>query len=127
MPTVLRSRAGPPVIMVAVRVTPCHVPLPDTVILHAAMQDVKDFLAAKRGGPYYHAEVATTKTTDELLRLAAQTFGRLGGRARAKALSPERRKAIARGAAEARARALSPERRRAIAQKAVRARLSKKK
>jgi len=46
---------------------------------------------------------------------------------RAKALSPERRTAIARGAAEARARALSPERRRAIAEKAVRARLSKKK
>ena len=71
--------------------------------------------------------MATTKPTDQLLRLAAQTFGRLGGRARAKALSPERRKAIAKKAAEARAKALSPARRKAIAAKAVRARIAKRK
>ena len=38
----------------------------------------------------------------DLLKLAAQEFGRLGGKARAKALPPERRREIARRAVLAR-------------------------
>jgi hypothetical protein len=71
--------------------------------------------------------VASTKEPDELVRLAAQMFGRLGGRARAAALSPERRTAIAKKAAAARAKALTSEERRAIAKRAVRARINKRK
>lgn len=42
------------------------------------------------------------KSNAALLRRAASEFGRLGGKARAKALSPEQRKRIARQAAQAR-------------------------
>ena len=95
------------------------------VILHTAMQDVKRLSRGEVVQLLRMGFVATPRTTDELLRLAARTFGRLGGRARAKALSAERRKAIARKAAEARARALSPEQRSSIASNAARARIAK--
>jgi len=55
---------------------------------------------------------------------AAVSLGRRGGKARAKALSPEERTASARKAATARTRQLSPEKRREIAQRAARARWS---
>jgi len=55
-------------------------------------------------------------------KLTVQEAGRLGGQARAKALTPERRKEIAKNALAA----LTPERRREIAMKAVAAREKKR-
>lgn len=59
---------------------------------------------------------------EELIRRAARAFGRLGGLARAKALTSARLAAIAKKGGLARKAALSPERRRAIAKKASAAR-----
>lgn len=46
--------------------------------------------------------MANTMTRTELLKLAAHELARLGGLARARALSPEERSAIARRAVQAR-------------------------
>lgn len=56
---------------------------------------------------------------------AAQALGKLGGRARAKALSEAELSEIARKGAEARASKLSAARRSEIASKAVQARIAK--
>jgi len=58
---------------------------------------------------------------------AAVALGKLGGRARAQALSPEERSRISRLANKARNKRLSATERRAIAQKAIRARWEKAK
>lgn len=59
---------------------------------------------------------------DPAVTAAAQTLGRLGGQARAKARSPEEIQAIARKGGQARAQALSAEQKRTLARKAARAR-----
>ena len=56
------------------------------------------------------------------LTAAAQMLGRLGGKARAEARSPEELRAIGRKGGHARAKALSAEERRTIARRAARAR-----
>lgn len=58
---------------------------------------------------------------------AAQALGKLGGKARAKALSDAELSEIARKGAEARANKLSPAKRSEIARKAVKARIAKQK
>jgi hypothetical protein len=57
--------------------------------------------------------------------LTVSEAGRMGAKARAAKLSPERRKLIASAAAKVRAAKLSPERRREIALKAVQSRIQK--
>jgi len=57
----------------------------------------------------------------------ASALGKLGGPARAKALTPERRKQIATKAAKARSKALTPAERRRIAMLGVTARQAKRK
>lgn len=56
---------------------------------------------------------------------AAAALGKLGGKARARSLTPEQRKEIARKGGEARAKSLTPEQRRKIARKGVRGRKKK--
>jgi len=63
--------------------------------------------------------------SDVFASYAAGVLGRRGGQARAEALSPQERKAIAAKAGKARGKALSPEERSAIAKKAVEARIAK--
>jgi hypothetical protein len=58
---------------------------------------------------------------------AAQALGKLGGKARAKALSEDELSEIARKGAEARASKLTASRRSEIARKAVQARIAKQK
>jgi hypothetical protein len=57
---------------------------------------------------------------------AAVSLGKLGGKARAKSLSPEERSEIAKTAAEARAKKLIPAERKRIAMLGVKARLAKR-
>jgi hypothetical protein len=68
------------------------------------------------------------KLTPEISAYMAAISGRgKGGRARAEALSPARRRAIAKKAAAARMTKLTPEQRSEIARKAVAAREAKRK
>jgi hypothetical protein len=58
---------------------------------------------------------------------AAQALGKLGGKARAKALSAEELSKIGRKGAQARQKSLTPAQRSEIAKKAVQARIAKHK
>lgn len=69
--------------------------------------------------------MAKSKSKADLRSAAAALLGREGGKATAKARSPDERRAVASKAGKARLQALTPEERSAIAKKAVEARIAK--
>jgi len=82
----------------------------------------KDCPTNKASGWYDGSEIMPPKKHP-----GAVALGRLGGKARAKALSKEKRSELARKAGKARLKTISAEERSAIARGAVQARWAKKK